>query len=63
MSQLEVNDEEHIVLREVLESARKTLLLEDATADARDYRLLLLHKMDVIERLLSKLRRQAPAFV
>jgi hypothetical protein len=63
MSQLEVNDEEHIVLREVLESARKTLLLEDASADARDYRLILLHKMDVIERLLSKLRRTAPAFV
>ena len=55
MTQLEVNEEEYLVLREVLESARTTLLLEDTAADIREYKPFLLQKMDVIDRLLAKL--------
>ena len=59
MIQLDVTDEQNAVLRDVLETQKRELLLQDAKADTRDFKQVVLRKLDVVEQLLAKLPAHA----
>lgn len=58
MSRIDVNDEELATLREILDSERKQLLLDDAKSDTREFRTMVLRRLSVVERLLAKVTPQ-----
>jgi len=48
------------ILRELLDSSRKELLLEIARTDVREYREMLEERERIVEQLLSKLSLEQP---
>jgi hypothetical protein len=58
---LELDDEQVDVMREILEAQQAQLLAENARVETADFRRLILHRLEVVEKLLSRLPKYAYA--
>lgn len=58
---LELDDEQVDVMREILEAQQAQLLAENARVETADFRRLILHRLEVVEKLLARLPKYAYA--
>lgn len=56
MTRLELDDEQVEVMREILEANHAQLLAENARVDTAEFRRMIRHRLEVVERVLERLR-------